>query len=100
MEMIEMVSEITAACTFTEMVPALGLAKHRTLVIETPATANSGDTITFLKSVRGTVIGGTGFDATNGVIETLGIALAGDTYTVTVGTGSNAARGYVLTMAR
>ena len=68
-------------------------------MIEAPATADASDTIVFLKSVYGTVVGGSAIEATSGIPETLGIALSTDTYTITVGNGTNKARGYVLTMA-
>ena len=87
--------DLTTTCTFKRMVPSLGFGKYKQLVIETPATANATDTITFLKSVWGTVVGGTAFDATTGLIEALSIALVTDTYTITVGTGDAEKRVYV-----
>ena len=93
-----MVSDITADCKFTKGVFALGLSTYHTLLIEAPATADVGDTIVFLKSVWGTVVGGSAIEITSGVPETLGIALSTDTYTITIGTGTDKARGYVLTM--
>ena len=93
-----MVEEVTTSCTFTKVIPAIGLADYYTLVIDAPTTTDSGDTITFLKSVWGTVVGGTAFEKTSGVIEALAIALSTDTYTITIGTGSNKGRGYILTM--
>lgn len=95
-----MVAEVTSSCTFTKVVPALGLAKYYTLVITAPATVDSGDTITFLKSVYGTVVGGHAVEVTSGTSEALSIALVTDTYTITIGTGTDKARGYVLTMAK
>jgi hypothetical protein len=92
--------DITADCTFTKLIPAIGLATHYVLVIDVPATADANDTIVFLKSVYGTVVGGSAIEATSGVPETLGIALSTNTYTITVGTGTNKARGYTLTMKK
>jgi hypothetical protein len=82
------------------MVPSLGFSSNYILVIETPATADATNTILFSLAEYGTVVGGTGFDVTTGSIEALGIALSGDTYTITVGTGDDAARAYVLTMMK
>lgn len=90
---------ITTSCTFTKVIPAVGFHKYYTLVIEAPATADANDTITLLKSVWGTVVGGHAVEETSGISEALSIALSTDTYTITVGTGTNKARGYVLTMA-
>ena len=95
-----MAAEVTTACTFTKVIPAVGLAKYYTLVIETPATTDANDTITFLKSVWGTVVGGSAVNETTGVAEALVIALSTDTYTITCGTGTDKARGYTLTMMR
>lgn len=91
---------ITTTCTFERTVPALGFSKYYTLIITTPATADATNTILFLKSVYGTVVGGTAMDVDGGVIEALGIALSSDTYTITVGTGDNLTRCYVLTVLR
>lgn len=91
---------ITTTCTFDKVTDSLGFSKYYTLIITTPATADATNTITFLKSVYGTVVGGTGFDVDGGKIEALGIALSSDTYTITLGTGDNLTRAYVLTMAR
>jgi hypothetical protein len=91
---------ITTDCTFVKVSDSLGFSKYYTLVIEAPATADATNTIVFLKSVYGTVVGGTGFDITGGKIEALGIALSSDTYTITLGTGDNLARGYVLMMKK
>jgi hypothetical protein len=93
-----MASDITSTCTFTKVVPAVGFAKYYTLVIETPATADANDTIVFYKSVWGTVVGGSAVNETTGVAEALSIALSTDTYTITLGTGTDKARGYTLTM--
>ena len=93
-----MVAEVTSDCTFTKVGPALGQSKYYTLMIDAPNTVDSGDTIVFLKSVWGTVVGGHAVEVTSGKSEALAIALSTDTYTITIGTGSNKARGYVLTM--
>ena len=93
-----MVAEVTSSCTFTKVVPAIGCAQYYTLVIEAPASTDANDTITFLRSVWGTVIGGTAVNKTTGVKEALSIALSTDTYTITCGTGTDKARGYTLTM--
>ena len=93
-------SNITTNCTFTKVSPALGFGTYYTLIIEAPATADSGDTIVFYLSVWGTVIGGTAFEATSGKLEALSMALSSDTYTITLGTGTNKARGYVLTIKK
>ncbi len=93
-----MASEVTTSCTFLKVIPAVGFAKYYTLVIETPATVDQNDTITFLKSVWGTVVGGSAVNKTTGVAEALSIALSTDTYTITCGTGTDKARGYTLTM--
>jgi hypothetical protein len=95
-----MAAEVTTSCTFTKVVPALGLAKYYTLVIEAPATVDANDTIVFLKSVWGTVVGGHAVEVTSGASEALVIALSTDTYTITIGTGTDKARGYVLTMKK
>lgn len=91
---------ITTDCTFTKVYESIGFCKYYTLVIVTPATADATNTIVFSSTIYGTVVGGTGFDITAGAIEALGIALSGTNYTITVGTGDDAARGYVLTMLR
>lgn len=93
-----MVAEVTTDCTFTKVGPALGQSKYYTLVITAPATVDSGDTIVFLKSVWGTVVGGSAMEVTSGKSEALSIALATDTYTITCGTGTDKLRGYVLMM--
>jgi len=91
---------ITTDCTFTKVYDSLGFCKYYILVIEAPATADATNTIVFAAATYGTLVGGTGFDVTNGAIEALSIALSGGNYTITVGTGDDAARGYVLTMLR
>jgi hypothetical protein len=91
--------DITTSCTFTKMVPAVGLSKYYMLVIEAPSTADANDTITFKKSVWGTVVGGSAIEVTTGSVESLAIVLSSDDYTITVGTGTNKARGYCLVMS-
>ena len=91
---------ITTACTFDKVYSAIGFSKYYTLIIRTPATADSTNTIVFSLLGYGTVVGGTAFDVTGGVDETFAIALSGDNYTITVGTGDNLTRAYVLTMIR
>ena len=91
---------ITTTCTFDKVYSAIGFSKYYTLIIRTPATANATNTIVFSLLGYGTVVGGTGFDVTGGVSEALGIALSGDNYTITLGTGDNLIRAYVLTMIR
>ena len=93
-----MAAEVTTACTFTKVVPAIGCAQYYTLVIEAPASTDVNDTITFLRSKWGTVIGGSSVNKTTGVTEALVIALSTDTYTITCGTGTDKGRGYTLTM--
>jgi hypothetical protein len=91
---------ITTTCTFDKVYDAVGFSKYYTLIIQTPATADATNTIVFSLLKYGTVVGGTAFDVTGGVVETLGIALSGDNWTITVGTGDNLIRAYVLTMLR
>ena len=91
---------ITTSCTFDLVYDSIGFSKYYTLIIQTPATADATNTIVFSLLKYGTVVGGTGFDVTNGAIEALGIALSGYNWTITVGTGDNAIRSYVLTMLR
>jgi hypothetical protein len=92
-------ADITTGCTFIKMIPAVGQSKYYTLVIEAPATADANDTIAFYKSVWGKVVSGLAYNVTDDTVETLAIALSTDTYTITLGTGTNKARGYVFTMA-
>jgi len=91
---------ITTSCTYDKVYDSVGFSKYYTLIIRTPATADATNTIVFSLLKYGTVVGGTAFDVTGGVVEDLGIALSGDSWTITVGTGDNLIRSYVLTMLR
>jgi hypothetical protein len=91
---------VNANCTFERVVPALGFQKYYDLVITTDATVDSTDTITFLKSTYGTVVGMQAYNVTDDTIETYAIGLSSDTYTITAGTGANKARVYILKMRR
>jgi hypothetical protein len=60
--------DITSGCTFTKIAPALGFSKYELIVIETAATADTGDTIT-LAAAYGTIAAITGFDEDTAVAE-------------------------------
>lgn len=92
--------DISTSCTYTKMAEAIGFAKYYWLVIEAPATADSGDTIAFESTKYGTFMGGFAGEVTSGSEETFAIALSSTTYTITVGTGSNKARCYALLMKK
>lgn len=91
--------DITSSCTFEEVVPAQGM-KYHDLIITAPATADSTDTITFTVAKYGTVVGVQAYNQTDDTIETYAIALSTGIYTITVGTGTNKARVYIVRMRR
>lgn len=62
--------DITSGCTFTKMVPALGQSKYYRLIIETAATADTGDTITLDAAAHpGSIAAIIGFDEDTAVQE-------------------------------
>ena len=94
-----MTADITAGCTFTNLSPALGFGRIKVLMIETAATADSGDYITLTPATYGNIKFISGADATTGAIENPTWAVATGVVTLT-GATTDKARTLIVYLAK